>query len=201
MKLIIIGIQGSGKGTQSKLISKEFNLKHISTGDLIREEIKLETEDGKKAEGYANKGLLAPNELVEKILFKHLPNDNYLLDGYPRNLEQAKKLEKINSPDEIIFLELDDDEVFNRIGNRYSCKKCRVDYGLNRMPKKEGHCDICGERMEKRKDDNDESIGIRIDAFKKETLPLLNFYGDKVIRINGNQKVEEVFKEIKSALS
>jgi adenylate kinase len=200
MKLIIIGIQGSGKGTQSKLISKEFNLKHLSTGDLIREEIKIGSDLGKKVKEYSDAGKLAPNELVEEILFKNLPADDYLLDGYPRNIEQAKKLENINAPDEIIFLELSDQEVYKRIGNRYSCKKCKIDYGLNNMPKKQWFCDKCGEEMHRRADDNDESIKIRIDAFKKETLPLLDFYGERVIRVEGNQTVEEVFSDIKNSL-
>jgi adenylate kinase len=200
MKLIIIGIQGSGKGTQSQLIAKEFGLKHVSTGDLIREEIKMETEDGKKAEGYANKGLLVANELVEKILFKHLPGDNYVLDGYPRNLEQARKLEKVNKPDKVIFLELSDEEVFRRIGNRYSCKKCGINYGLSHMPKRQWFCDVCGERLEKRKDDNEESIKIRIGAFKKETLPLLDFYEERVIKTDGSGSAEDVFEKIKKLL-
>ena len=202
MKLIILGIQGSGKGTQSKLIANAFNLKHISTGDLLRQEVASQSSLAKEISSYIDNGKLVPDSLITKLLEKNLPKDNFLLDGYTRNIEQAKILEKISSPDKLIYLELEEKEVFKRLDSRFSCKKCKIDYGLNKMPKQAGICDVCKEKMEKRKDDKDvASIQQRIQAFNNETLPLLNFYKKRVIKINGNQSVEMVFEEIKNALN
>jgi adenylate kinase len=196
MKLVIIGIQGSGKGTQSKLISEHYKLKHISTGDLIREEIKKGNQEINK---YSNQGLLVPDEIVNKLLEKHLPKDNFLLDGYPRNLEQAKLLEKFGV-DKVIFLKLSTSEVISRLANRFYCKICKEAYGLNNMPKTLGTCNLCGGNLYQRDDDKIGAIKARIEVFKKETLPLLDYYKDKGIIINANQSVEKVFSEIKEKL-
>ena len=200
MKLLIFGIQGSGKGTQSKLIAEEFRLKHISTGDLFREEIDKNSKEGKEISSYINKGNLVPDELTNKVLQKNLPKDNFILDGYPRNLFQAEFLEKINKPDKVLYIELSENEVIRRLSLRYQCKKCNILYGANKMPKKEGYCDICNNILDKRRDDNEEAIKQRINIFNKETLPLIDFYGEKVIRVNGKQTVEDVFRDIKKAL-
>ena len=200
MKLLILGIQGSGKGTQSKLIAEEFKLKHISTGDLFREEVQKGSREGKEIASYINKGNLVPDELTNKVLQKNLPKDNFILDGYPRNLFQAKFLEKLNKPDKIFDIELSENEVMRRLGLRYNCKKCNILYGANKMPKREGLCDICNGILERRKDDNEEAIKQRINIFNKETLPLVDFYKDKLIKINGEQSVEDVFNDIKKAL-
>jgi adenylate kinase len=199
MKLVIIGIQGSGKGTQSKLISEHYKLKHISTGDLIREEIKMKSEIGRKFEGLINQGKLAPDEIVNKLLEKNIPKDNWLLDGYPRNLEQAKLLEKFGV-DKVIFLKLSTSEVISRLANRFYCKICKEAYGLNNMPKTLGTCNLCGGNLYQRDDDKIGAIKARIEVFKKETLPLLDYYKDKGIIINANQSVEKVFSEIKEKL-
>jgi len=196
MKLVIIGIQGSGKGTQSKLISEHYKLKYISTGDLIREEIKKGNQEINK---YSNQGLLVPDEIVNKLLEKHLPKDNFLLDGYPRNLEQAKLLEKFGV-DKVIFLKLSTSEVISRLANRFYCKICKEAYGLNNMPKTLGTCNLCGGNLYQRDDDKIGAIKARIEVFKKETLPLLDYYKDKGIIINANQSVEKVFSEIKEKL-
>jgi adenylate kinase len=196
MKLIILGIQGSGKGTQGKLIAEKYNLKHISTGDLLRKEVAEKSELGTEISSYIDKGNLVPDELINKIFLKNLPKDNYLLDGYPRNTSQAEFLENISKIDKVIFLELEEAEVFKRLEVRTQCNKCKIYYGLNNPPKKLGICNQCGEKIEVRKDDNPESIKKRINLFNKETLPIVNFYKDKVIKINGNQTVEEVFEDI-----
>ena len=200
MKLLILGIQGSGKGTQSKLIAEHYNLKHISTGDLFREEIDKKSKEGKEISSYIDKGNLVPDELTNKVLQKNLPKDNFILDGYPRNLFQAKFLEKIKKPDKILYIELSEKEVIRRLSLRFQCKKCNILYGANKMPKKEGYCDICNNILDKRRDDNEEAIKQRINIFNKETLPLIDFYGEKVIRVNGKQTVEDVFRDIKKAL-
>lgn len=200
MKLIILGIQGSGKGTEGKLIAELYGLKHISTGDLLRKEVIEKTELGKEISSYIDKGNLVPDELINKIFLKNLPKDKFILDGYPRNLSQAEFLEKVNPVEKVIFLELPEQEVYHRLGLRVQCKKCGAIYGLNVKPKKEGICDKCQSILERRKDETPEAIKKRIDLFKKETLPLLKFYKSRVIRINGNQTVEAVFEDIKKLL-
>ena len=196
MKLVILGIQGSGKGTQSKLISEYYKLKHISTGDLIRDEIKRGNQDIKK---YSDQGLLVPDGIVNKLLEKHIPKDNWLLDGYPRNLEQAKLLEKFGV-DKVIFLKLSTSEVISRLANRFYCKICKEAYGLNNMPVKLGVCNLCGGNLGQRDDDKIGAIKARIEVFKKETLPLLDFYKDKEMIIKANQSVEKVFEDVKKEL-
>jgi adenylate kinase len=131
------------------------------------------------------------NEMIEKQLSKN----NYLLDGYPRHIEQAKFLEKTNPPEKIIFLEIPESEVFKRLSKRIQCSKCGKIYGIN-TPKKQGICNKCGSKIEIRKDDTPESIKKRISIFKKEIKPILDFYKNRTIKINGNQEVNQVFNEI-----
>jgi adenylate kinase len=200
MKLIILGIQGSGKGTQGKLIAETFKLTHISIGDLLRKEISEKSELGEKVSSYTAKGVLVPDSLINEIFIKNLPKDNYILDGYPRNKTQVEFLEKTSKVDKVIFLELPDEEVFHRLDVRLQCNKCKIYYGLNNMPKQAGVCDKCGEKMEHRKDDNVDGIKQRISLFKAETLPILNFYKERVVKINGNQSVEAVFLDIRKVL-
>jgi adenylate kinase len=200
MKLLIIGIQGSGKGTQSQLISKKFKLKHISTGDLIREEISKKSKLGNQIKEYSEKGLLVPEEIINKLAKKNLPKNNFLLDGYPRNLNQVKFLDSITKIDKVIDLKLSEKEVLNRLSNRFQCPKCKTQYGLNQLPKKKGICDKCKEELIQRNDDKPASIKKRIKIFKKETLPILKHYKEKVISINGNQSVEKVFEKIQEEL-
>ncbi len=197
MKLVILGAQGSGKGSQSNLIAREYRLKHISTGDLVREEIEKETKEGKLIKDYSDKGKLAPDEIIDKILEKNLPKDSFILDGYPRNLRQAENLEKMSKPDKVIFLEISEKIIFGRLSERFQCVKCGIIYGINKKPKKQGVCDECGSRLEKRKDDEPEVVKKRIKVFYRNTLPLLKFYKDRLIKVDGEKSVEEVFEEIK----
>jgi len=201
MKLIILGIQGSGKGTQSELISEKFHLKHISTGDLIRKEISEKTELGNKLKELISRGELASDKITNELLRKNLPKNNFLLDGYPRNLDQAKFLDSITEIDKVISLELSEKEVMKRLSNRFQCPNCKLQYGLNKMPKKEKRCDECQTTLIQRTDDKPEAIQKRIDIFKKETFPILEYYSDRIILINGNQTVERVFKDIEKELN
>jgi len=200
MRLIILGIQGSGKGVESQLIEERYKVKKISTGDLLRKETSRRTNLGKEISSYIDKGNLVPDELINRILKKHLPKDDFILDGYPRNLLQAKILDKIAKIDAAIYLEIPESEVYKRLALRLQCKKCGKIYGKNIPAPKSLIC-TCGNKLDKRQDDiNIDSIKKRIELFKKETLPILEHYKAKLMRINGNQPVTPVFNDIKKEL-
>jgi adenylate kinase len=200
MKLIILGIQGSGKGTESKIVAEHYKIKHISTGDLLREEQDKFTELGKEIKSFIDKGNFVPDELITKMLKSRLPKDNWILDGYPRNLQQAKTLDKITSITAAIYLEIPEQEVYDRLALRLQCKKCGKIYGKNIPAPDSGICQ-CGNKLERRQDDLEIAlIKKRIKTFKEETLPILEHYKNKLITINGNQKVMPVFNDIRDAL-
>ena len=170
MKLIILGAPGSGKGTQAKLLAKDLKLKHISTGDLFREEYKKETKLGIEAHKYWGKGNLVPEDITKDLILKNLPKNNYLLDGYPRTIYQAKFLDENFTPDFIIVL----DVPFHTLKFR-----------LLRRAKIEG-----------RSDDTEEIIKERFKVYRKQTSPLLKYYKDKIILVDGDRKIEEIEKEL-----
>lgn len=171
MKLIIFGPPGSGKGTQAKLLCKDFKVKHISTGEIFRYEYNKKTKLGIEAhDKYWEKGNLCPDEITNKIIIKNLPKDNYLLDGYPRTIEQGKFLDKYNKPNFVIVLDVP-----------YHILKARL---LNRA------------KIEGRSDDNLETIKERFKVHRKQTQQLLNYYKDRIILINGDRKIEEIEKDI-----
>ncbi len=200
MKLIIFGPPGAGKGTVSSFLSKEFNLKHISTGDLIRNETKSGSELGNKMNQITSTGNLLPDDMVLELLKKHLPEDNFILDGYPRNLEQAKALESITSLNKILFLDVEDSELIDRLTKRTQCSKCGKIYGRDFPPKDPKVCDICSGEVTLREDDKEEIIKHRLEVYKNQTVPLKEHYKNKTIIINANKKVEIIFEESKKAL-
>ncbi|MBI2498824.1 adenylate kinase [Candidatus Woesearchaeota archaeon] len=205
MKVIILGAQGSGKGTQAKLLSESFKIPHISTGDILREEYDNKTELGLLANEYTKKGLLIPNELVNDIVKRRLERKDckigFILDGYPRNIEQANFLSKIIEIDKVIYLKVSEDIVFKRLAERMICSKCNQIYGINKKPKKDEVCDECGSKLVKRQDDKEEEqIRTRLRGYEEKTLPLLEFYKEKLIEIDGSGKPIEIFKEIMKKL-
>lgn len=201
MNLIIMGMQGSGKGTQAKILAEKLRIPHISTGDLVRG---TEGELKKKIDSFINIGKLVPDELIIEILKERFSKEDckngFILDGFPRNIHQAKELEKISKIDKIIEIELTDEEAIKRIIARFNCSKCKTDYNsIISPPKKEGVCDKCGANIVKRADDNEEAIKKRLSIYHNETEPILEHY--KSVKINGNQPVEKVSKDILNALS
>ncbi|MBI4162226.1 MAG: adenylate kinase [Candidatus Aenigmarchaeota archaeon] len=205
MKLIIIGPAGSGKGTQAKLISENYKIPHISTGDLIREEIASGSVFGGKLEQIINKGSLVPDEDVLKLLKKKLDasKNGFILDGYPRNLNQAKTLDEIAEIGTVIFLNVKDDEVVRRLSTRWQCKNCGEIYNTDAKPEKnKGKCDKCGSALYQRDDDKPEAIKKRLDIFHKETRPIIDFYRKKGVlkEIQQKEKPDQVFTEVKKIL-
>ena len=205
MKLIIMGPQGSGKGTQADLIAKKYGIVHISTGDIIRKNISEGTELGKTFKEYADNGKLVPDNLIMEMVNARLGDDDckngFIFDGFPRNTQQAEELEEISSVDAVVVVDVSDRESIRRIEGRRSCK-CGAVYHTFYNPSKIAEvCDKCGGRLVQRDDDREEIIKDRLRIYHGQTSPLIEFYGDKVIMINGEQPIEKVFEDITAALS
>lgn len=201
MKLIFVGPQGSGKGTQAKIISSKLGIAHLSTGDMMRG---AAGELKKELEGYMSAGKLVPDELVLKILKERLMKDDckkgFILDGFPRNIAQAKALQKITKIDEVVDIEITDGEAVKRALGRVTCPKCGEGFNtVTNPPKKENTCDKCGTiGLTRRKDDNEEAMKKRLEIYHSETEPLLSYY--QTLKIEGNQPIENVTADILAAL-
>lgn len=185
MYIIMLGAPGTGKGTIGNEICKKYNLVHLATGDIFRDEMKRKTELGIKAEEYISKGELVPDSVTIKMVEGKLDKlDNVLLDGFPRTIPQAEALnEYLNKNNKnitaVINLNVPDEDIIKRTSSRVICsnKDCGASYNTIFMPPKvEGICDICGSPLIKRKDDNPETIKERLDVYYKNTKPLINFY-------------------------
>jgi adenylate kinase len=201
MKLILIGPQGSGKGTQAKLLSEKLKIPHISTGDLLRS---AKGDFRKDIDSYIVNGNLYPDEKMLKILenrFKEKDCKNgFILDGFPRNLKQAAMLDKITKIDRVIEIYIADNAAVQRISGRRHCEKCNEDYNLaTRPPKNSGKCDRCGGKLIARDDDTPEAVRKRLNIYHKETEPILKRYGH--LRVNGEESIERVQDEIMQNLN
>ncbi len=182
--MIILGPQGSGKGTYSLRLSPKLDIPHISTGDILRENVAKETPFGIQAKAYMDKGELVPDEVVIELFKERIERDDcekgFILDGFPRTLNQAKELEKIIDIDVVINLNVPEWILLRRLGGRVSCKECKEIYNLENMkPKQEGTCDKCSEDIYQRDDDKPEAIKKRLKEYEEKTKPLIDYYKDK----------------------
>ncbi len=212
MNLLIIGAPGAGKGTMSDLLINNFHLVHVSTGDMLRAAVKAGTPVGLKAQEYMNKGALVPDEVIHDIIVERLSqddvNDGFLFDGYPRTLNQAEDLDAIlkqigKKIDRVINLDIEDEELIKRITGRRLCPACGEIFNIYyKAPAKEGVCDKCGADLIQRKDDNLESLTVRLEEYHKNTQPVIEYYeaADIVSHIDAKQGVNEVYEDIKAAL-
>jgi adenylate kinase len=208
MKLILVGCPGAGKGTQAKKLSKHYDIAHISTGDLLRDQIARGTELGKKVSKIMEEGGLVSDDIVSAMLAERIKADDckngYILDGYPRNLAQAEGLEVITGPlDKVVCIEVEDGIIVDRMTGRRSCPKCNAMFHTKyNPPKVEGVCDVCGEKLIQRKDDNEETVVNRLKIYHDTTAPLIDFYGKKGIlaTVNGVGDIDEIFAEVCKAL-
>ena len=212
MNIIIFGAPGAGKGTQSQFIAKKYNLYQISTGDLLRNEIKNKTEIGKEIEHILSKGDFATDEIVNRLLKKVVTNLDYrnriIFDGYPRNINQAKSLEiMLNSDNQsinfILFLKVPKDVIERRILARIICEKCNKTFNefidINEI---ENH--KCGKTyLKKRKDDKIETLITRYDEYMTKTKPVLEFYSSKsyFYEIDGSEKIDEISSKITNIIN
>ncbi len=212
MRLVILGPPGAGKGTQAERIIKKYNIPHISTGDIFRDNIKRETELGMTAKGYMDKGLLVPDEVVVKIVQDRLSEDDckngFLLDGFPRTVNQAvaldAELDKMGIKlDGVINIEADKDVLIERAIGRRVCPTCGATYHVKyNPPEEEGICDEDGSKLIQREDDVEETVATRIQVYLDQTMPLINYYGAQglLLNIDGTKTIDEIFDEIVKAL-
>ncbi|MBD0857934.1 MAG: adenylate kinase [Bulleidia sp.] len=213
MNILIMGPAGAGKGTMSDLILKEYDIPHISTGDMLRDNVRNNTELGNLAKSYMDAGNLVPDDVIIAMVEKRLQEDDcqkgYLLDGFPRTLVQAEAFEKIENkigkPVEcVIALEVGFDTLVERITGRRICPKCGAIYHIHNKPSKiEGICDVCGSELTQRKDDTVEQLTVRMDGYEKSTKPVIDFYDKRgiVSYIDASQETAAVFEKVKEALS
>ena len=212
MIYILLGPPGAGKGTQAKKIVADYDLVHVSTGDIFRSNIKQETELGKKVKDILARGELVSDDITNGLVFDRLLQDDvkngFLLDGYPRNLVQAKALDEwLESQslavDNVLNIEVDADILVKRISGRRVCPNCGRSYHIVvEPPKVDGVCDECGTNVIQRPDDSEETVKSRIDIYEKQTSPLVEYYENqgKVLYFDGSQSIDEVYSDVKKSL-
>ncbi len=203
MKIVILGAPASGKGTVAKKISRDFNIPHISIGAMFRENINKKTQLGCQVEQYITTGELVPDNItcdLLKIRLKQKDCENgFILDGFPRNVNQAKFLNEFSAPEVVLLLSITEQESIKRILGRLTCPKCKEIYNLSFY--KNSSCEICGTTLEHRVDDNEETIKNRFNVYQKETKPLIDFYNDKVVEFRGQDDPDSLYDEIKNFLN
>lgn len=212
MRLILLGAPGAGKGTQAVNLSQKLNIPHISTGDIFRANIKEGTELGIKAKHYIDQGLLVPDDLTISIVKDRLQKadckNGFLLDGFPRTIPQAEQLdialesmgEKINA---VINLDVPDDVIVKRMAGRRVCKGCGASYHISsNPPKSDGLCDVCGDKLIIRDDDEEQTVKERLKTYHKKTEPLINYYNERnlLLHFDGTKGIMETTSEIMEKL-
>lgn len=212
MRLILLGPPGAGKGTQAASISKQYDIPHISTGDIFRKNIKEGTELGKKATAYMDRGELVPDSLVVALVEDRLTwedaKEGFLLDGFPRTIAQAEALDSVLDSmkcalNKVINIKVDSNILVERAVGRRICKNCGATYHIAFNPTKvESVCDQCSGELYQRNDDNEETVTNRIKVYEAETSPLIKYYTDKdvILNVDGQQDISKVFDDIKTAL-
>ena len=205
MKLIFLGPPGAGKGTQAAGVSAHLKVPHISTGDMFRSAIKNATPVGLEAKKYLDAGGLVPDSVVIDMVRERLAMDDckngYLLDGFPRTVEQAEALEGFCPPDAVVEIDVPDERLLDRLTGRRVCAKCASTLNITQI-KDEKTCPLCGGEVYQRDDDKPETIKNRLVAYHQQTEPLIGYYQDKgkLRRVNGDGKLEDVFRNILSSL-
>lgn len=202
MRIVLLGPPGIGKGSYAKELSKRLDIPHISTGDIFREEIKKETELGKKVKEYVEKGELVPDEIVIEVVRNRLSQPDcqkgFILDGFPRTLNQAKALDEITKIDIVFNFEAPIEVIIDRVSGRRICKKCGAIYHIKyNPPKKDGICDICGGELYQREDDKPEIVKHRLEVYNKQFKPIVEYYKEKgiLVTVNAARKINEVVDE------
>ncbi len=208
-----MGLPGAGKGTQAEQIVEKYNIPHISTGDMFRAAMKNNTELGRKAKSFMDNGDLVPDEVTNGIVRERLSEDDakdgFLLDGFPRTVEQAQELENILSDlgtelDAVINIDVEKDVLMKRLTGRWICRTCgKTFHEIYNPPKVAGKCDLDGGELYQRDDDKKETVEKRLNVNMKQTKPLLDFYSEKgkLHNINGEQDIKDVFVDVEKILT
>lgn len=212
MNIILMGLPGAGKGTQASEIIKKYPIPHISTGDMFRKAIKDQTDLGKEAKLYMDRGELVPDEVTVGIVKERISEDDakkgFLLDGFPRTIDQAEALNSILNElgreiDAVVNIDVPEEELMNRLTGRRICEVCGTTYHLVfNPPKVEGACDLEGGKLYQREDDNPETVANRLDVNVKQSKPILDFYSQKGVlkNIDGSRNINEVTEDVISIL-
>jgi len=210
--IIFLGAPGAGKGTQAANVAQELRLVHIATGDLFRQALEEGTQLGIKAKSYMERGELVPNELTIAMVLERLKapdgRGGAILDGFPRNLEQAEALNKALAGqdrivDKVVYIKVPEVELLRRLGGRWICHQCPTPYHITSSPPRVwGRCDRCGGELYQRPDDREESIKKRLKVYFAETTPLIDYYAraGKLLEVDGDGEVAEVAKRIITAV-
>ncbi len=205
MNLVFLGPPGAGKGTQAKKLAQELGLVHISTGDLLRSAVKNQTPLGRKAKEYMDRGELVPDELIIALIEEVMPEGGgVIFDGFPRTIAQAEALERMLERkglhlDMVIFFDVDDDVVVERLSGRRVCPNCGAVYHIKYNPPKEDEiCDRCGTRLIQREDDREEVVRNRLAVYREQTAPLIEYYERKgiLIKLDASKDIGEVYSEL-----
>lgn len=211
MILVLLGAPGSGKGTQAGVISENYGIPHISTGDIFRKNIKEGTELGRKAKEYIDKGLLVPDEVTNGIVASRIQEEDcskgFVLDGYPRTTDQAAVLEGYLSEmgkavDAALNIDVPDEQVVERLSGRFMCRCGEAFHKAYKKPAVEGICDKCGKELYQRDDDKAETVLERLKEYYKKTAPIINYYWEKgiLVNIDGTPMPDKVSELIRQAL-
>ncbi len=208
MNIIMLGPPGAGKGTQAKRVAEKLKVPHISTGDLLRQNVAKNTSLGKQAKDFMNKGALVQDDLVTQMLIDRLDQSDiengFILDGYPRNLIQAKMLDEVlegkkRTIDKVIYLDASEPVIIQRITGRLVCKSCSANFHIKNMPSKKSMvCDHCGGELYQRSDDKEETIKKRLEVYRQEVTCLIDYYGStgRLIKIKADDEADPVLNEI-----
>ncbi len=212
MKIVMLGAPGAGKGTQAKMIAAKYEIPHISTGDIFRANIKNNTELGKKAKEYMDQGLLVPDELTVDLVIDRLSRDDcsngYILDGFPRTIPQAKALDEAlakrgEKMDFAVDVDVPDENIVTRMSGRRACVGCGATYHIVHNPSAKGEvCEVCGEKLVLRDDDQPETVQKRLTVYHEQTQPLIEYYTNQNIlrSVDGTQDLNDVFAAITKIL-
>ena len=216
LRLVLFGPPGAGKGTQAQLLTERLKISHISSGDLFRHHVQAETPLGLKAADYMNRGVLVPDELTIDIALEKVMSLNaeegFILDGFPRTRFQAKALEealqtRARGLDKVVYIDVPEDELLRRLAGRFVCRQCQAPHsmapgGTNGSPDQELICERCGGELYQRTDDRPEAVQTRIEVYKSETMPVLDFYRERALLadVPGVDTVEQINKRVMKAL-
>jgi adenylate kinase len=212
MRIILFGPPGSGKGTQANLLRERLQLAHISTGDILREAVRLGTPTGKKAEPIMKSGQLVPDEMVNEMVADRFRRPDrpqkFMMDGYPRTLAQARFFDDMLRQQGldltgVVFLEVNDDEIIRRLTGRWTCPKCQAPYhAQSKPPKKPGVCDVCGTALVQRADDKEETVRQRLKVYRTSTAELAPYYRQRSLlhEVPGQGEIETIYRAIEKAL-